>query len=137
MLSFARYWYLYMGWLCSLVPITAALWARRRPSPPHLLILVFCAVYFMTDSVALYFGPVRHLNNHWISYVATPVEAGLVLWALSLMQVRPVARTAIRNSVPVFILALLGLSLFEDFSNFSRYSEPALAMVVLIISLYT
>jgi hypothetical protein len=127
---------LYIGWFSTLVPIAATAAKREQLRGPRLWIVAWLVIMFVSDSLAYYLGT-QHLNNRWLSYVSTPLQALVVLWALTLWQSNAVARAAIRNSIPLVMIAVAVLSLFEDRMNFSRYTEPVLATVTLFVALYT
>ena len=129
-------WWLYVGSLSQFAPLATGLAPGRRQRGPRAWVLVWVGLYIATDVISWVLGR-QGINNHWVSYVSTPLEAVAILWALSLWQRQAVARTAIRNSIPLVLLALLATIAFEDRNNFSRYTEPVLSMVVLLVALYT
>ncbi len=131
-----RPWYLHAGSFSQFLPIVAALVRRERPRGPRAWILVWLGLLLIADWIALYLA-IRHANNRWVSYVFTPLQALAVLWAMMLWQRGPVARLAIRNSIPLVLLVVLGMNLFENVDSFSRFTEPLLSMVTLFVALYT
>lgn len=131
-----RPWFLYAGSLSQCVPIVAAVVHRRRPRGARGWILAWLALLLLADGIALYLGR-QHLNNRWVSYAFTPLQALAVLWAMSLWQRGTVARLAIRNSIPLVLVVVVGMSFLEDTQSFSRYTEPILSMVALIVAVYT
>ena len=113
------------------VPLVAGVAAHRRLTSARVWIMFWCAVYLIMNLAGRYLGA-RGLNNHFLSYVALPVQCLGVMWALSLWQVRPTARLTLRLAVPAFLLAFIALTLLlEDPRNFSTIAEPVYSIVAL------
>lgn len=121
----------------SALPVLVALPRARRITGARLMILAWALLIFMMDMTALYFRS-RHLYNHFLTYIFTPIQAVAVLWALSMWQVRPVARMTIRLAIPPFLVAWIVLTLLvEDVNNFSRAVEPVYSILALGAAIFT
>ena len=123
---------------CQALPIVAALTVRDRPRPVlyQRAIIWFC-VLMLTDESAVVVGTLTG-NNLWLGYLTLPLEVGLFLWMLSVLQPTEYLRTAYSLSVPVIGLVVIALLVLTDpAKTFDRYVAPGLALVTLSASLET
>lgn len=119
------------------VPALVALVRWRRLPAARTWVVVWCLLLVTMNLIGRWFG-VRGINNHFIVYAAIPFQGATILWALSLWQVKPMARLTMRTAIPPFVVAWLLLTLLvEDFSNFSAVAEPVYSLLALGASLYT
>jgi hypothetical protein len=91
----------------------------------------------LIDAAGLYLA-LRHQNNHWLSYVGSPVLTFTALMALSAWQPFPAARRALRGAAVLFVLAVLVLVAFiEQVSTFSLLRGPVESLLIVAASLGT
>ena len=115
----------------------AGLYAHARLNSGRVWLMFWCATYYISNMAARYLG-VRHINNHFLTYIFICVQGPAILWAISHFQAKPVARLTLRLVIPPFLLAWLILTvLVEDTSNFSPIAEPIYSMLALGAALYT
>lgn len=123
---------------CSALPVLAALARHRQIQGARLIIVGWCLLLFGVDMLGWYIGRGLGLNNHFLSYIATPLQGATVLWALSLWQVKPVARLTLRLAIPPFLVSWIILTLLlEDTRNFSAVAEPVYSLLALGAALFT
>jgi len=95
-----------VSWLALFVfalPVFAA--ARRQASVdrPMLLVAIWCTVLILENTIGLAWSHyVDRTNNLIVPLVMLPLEATLLLAALSEWQVQPVARTTVRLCIPLY-----------------------------------
>jgi hypothetical protein len=120
------------------LPVLAAMTRHRRITGARLVIVEWCLLLLFMDLIGGYFGRIRHMNNHFLTYIFTPLQGITIMWALSLWQVKPVARMTIRLAIPPFLAAWVLLSLFvEETDNFSPIGEPVYSLLALGAAVFT
>ncbi len=131
----------FVSWLALFVfalPVLAA--ARRQASVdrPMLLIAVWCAFLVLENTIGIAWSHyIDRTNNLIVPLVALPLEATLVLAALSEWQVQPVARTTVRLFIPLYwVLWAVSFMLIESRTTFSTFSGPVLGLLVLMAALF-
>jgi hypothetical protein len=113
------------------VPIAVGILARRRLTSARVWIMFWCAIYLIVNLAAKYLAS-RGMNNHFLTYLALPVQCLGVMWALSLWQKSATARLTLRIAVPVFLVAFIVVTrFFENIRNFSAIAEPVYSIVAL------
>ena len=76
--------------------------------------------------------------NLWLGYATVPVEVGLFLWMLSVLQATEFLRTAYVMAIPVTGVVVLAMLLLTDpAQTFYRWVAPGLALMALAASLGT
>ena len=80
----------------------------------------------------------KNRNNHWVNYLATPLAAGMVLWALSLWQVSSFAARLVRSLIPV-LLVIWGVMVLgvENTTTFSLLAQPIMGLLVMGTTIWT
>jgi hypothetical protein len=130
-------WLMNAAVLAEALPGLAALRARRSLSRARLGVLAWSGVLLASNAVD-YWTSAQYLNNHWTSYVAQPIEGALVLWVLSRWQVRSVARLTIQLLIPLYLLAMLALTIVvERLNTYSIVTNSVTSLLILALSLYT
>jgi hypothetical protein len=124
----------------------AAAWSQLLPPaavgrgfrvPAHRWIALGCLVSVTGDAVQFGLGA-RGINNHWVSYLSTPLMGAAFLWGLSWFQPGLVGRLALRLTVPALVVTWYALTLVvEDTATFSRFVYPLQALLLLAAALWT
>ncbi|MEO7963176.1 MAG: hypothetical protein ABIT38_04615, partial [Gemmatimonadaceae bacterium] len=123
--------------LAQLLPVVAVAPQWKKVEPVRRWIAVWGMVFFLSDILQLAASGL-HTNNLWIYIFTNPVEDGIVLFALSFWQARPVARIAYRVAIPLFIFTYLSIAFgVGDPANFQAVAGPFRAFVVLSATLFT
>ncbi|NNG15634.1 MAG: hypothetical protein HKM89_04065 [Gemmatimonadales bacterium] len=120
-----------------LLPIVALLFVRR-PTPPALWLTgAALGLMFVQDTFMLIVAGTG-INNLWLTHAALPLTTGLIVWSFSFWQVSKLARDAVRIAVAIYVVVWLVVSLaVEDFQQFSRFTAPLQALLVLSVAGYT
>lgn len=127
----------YLAIVSQAAPAIAALAARRPLDRARAYTLAWCGVLLAVDLVGMALAWNR-VNNHWLSYIVTPVSAALVLWTLSHWQTEEVARLTFRIAIVPTVVAWGVLTwLVEDVSTFSRAAAPMVKLVCLAAAAFT
>jgi hypothetical protein len=115
-----------------------AIFAVRRPAPPALLLTaVTMLLMFLLDVVMTWLGK-GGTHTLWIIHAALPVFTALILWSFSYLQLRIVPRDAMRIAAGLYAVAWLVITAaLENLSQFSRFTAPLQALVVLVAAAYT
>jgi hypothetical protein len=130
-------WLMNAAVLAEAIPGLAALGARRSLSGARVGVLAWCGIMLASNAVD-YWTSAQHLNNHWTSYVAQPIEGALVLWVFSRWQVRSVARLTIQLLIPLYLVAMLALTLLvERVDSYSIVTNSVTSLLILALGLYT
>jgi hypothetical protein len=128
---------LYVGFVAQAVPLATAFVRRTQMSPARFWVFVWLVLWALMN-VTGYIIARLHYNNHFVSYIFTPLQGAAILWALSLWQIRPVARTTIRIIIPIFVVAWAAATLLgERITGFSTVAEPVYSILALCTALYT
>jgi hypothetical protein len=128
---------LHLGAASQLVPLVAALLARRRPSPAAAWTLAWCATLVAVDASALAIGWSGH-RNLFLPYLTAPLSTALVLWALSLWHRAELPRLTIRFTIIPFLVACGVLTFaLENTSSFSSVVGPLASLVGLAAAAFT
>ena len=69
------HWILYVSVASEGLAPLAALVGRRRLSAARKWVVVWCAFLLLANLLALVLS-LQHKNNHWMTYVMTPIGAG-------------------------------------------------------------
>lgn len=115
-----------------------AIFAVRRPVPRALqLTAVTMLAMFLLDIAMTWFGK-RGIENLWLIHAALPFLTALILWSFSCLQTHNVPRDSMRIAAGLYILVWLIMSaLVEDLQQFSRFTAPLQALIVLVAAGYT
>lgn len=117
-------WLAYAGSIAQLFPLVAATIRRGWLSAARKWIAGWCAFLLASDLLVLLLA-LQGRNNHWVTYVATPIEVGLVLWAVSRWQVSRFTAQAIRLMIPILWMAWVAMvALVESTQTFSLLAQP-------------
>ncbi|MDH5284355.1 MAG: hypothetical protein OEW80_10800 [Gemmatimonadota bacterium] len=130
-------WILHGGVLSQLLPPLAAIRARERLGPARRGAVAWSALLLTSNLGSLILARLGY-NNHWLGYLIDPLLASVGLWTFSLWQTHSLPRIALRLLIPLYLLAILILTLtVEDLSRFSNITGPFTALLLLGASLYT
>jgi len=133
-----------LAWLMALLaiaseafPLLAVIALRRRVRGARLWVVAWCTFLLAWDLTSLCVSWHGH-SNLWLTYVLEPVGIALVLWSLSLWQLRELPRLTMRFALVPFVVAWVVLTVaFEDTSGFSRAADPMAALLGLGAAAYT
>lgn len=123
-------------WLVSAsfaLPVLGGLWRWRACDRPMKFVMAWYAVLVLEGALAVAWARfVDRSNNLVVAQVFMPVEATLVLSALAEWQVRPLLRTTIRATIPLFWIVWTCAFFFaEGIGHYSTVSGPLLGLLVL------
>jgi hypothetical protein len=123
--------------VAQLGPLVAwAVW-RPRLRGARAWVLAWCALLVAVDALSLLSWG-RNVHDLWITYLATPVEVTLLLWAFSLWQKREFPRLTMRLVIVPFVLISVVLLLtFENTSAVSAALKPMGSLVALGAAAFT
>jgi len=80
----------------------------------------------------------RGANNHWVSYLFTPLFTAAILLALAGWQRTRREVTFLRVTTALFLVAAAGIAVFlEDRRDFSQIASPLGSLLVLATALWT
>jgi hypothetical protein len=123
--------------LSQLLPPLAAVRARGRLGPARKGAVAWSVLLLVSNLASLLLA-LLGFNNHWLGYLFDPLLASVGLWTFSLWQTHSLPRIALRLLIPLYLLAILILTLtVEDLSRFSNITGPFTALLLLGASLYT
>ncbi|MGQ0703987.1 MAG: hypothetical protein ACT4PM_12715 [Gemmatimonadales bacterium] len=130
-------WMVYAESVSQAFPLFVGLTRLSRLTPPRRWILAWCALPLASSALTLLLA-LQNRNNHWVGYVATPIEYAMVLWVLSYWQRTAVAFLAFRLLIPFFGLTWVGIVLaLENPRTFSLLAEPFGGLLLLAGAVYT
>lgn len=130
-------WVMSVAVLCQALPGLAALRARRSLDGARIGVLAWSGVLLLSNVVDKWLA-IQHRNNHFVSYLAEPIFCTIVLWVLSRWQVTPTARRVILRLIPLYLVAMLVLTLTVELTDtFSLVTESVTSLLILALSLYT
>lgn len=119
-----------------LVPLFAVL-ARGVSGRPLRWIVLACVVSLAADGLSLYYV-LQGRNNHWVSYLFTPLFTAALLLALGGWQRTHREVVFFRLTTGLFLLAAAGIAVFiEDRRDFSQIASPLGSLLVLSTALWT
>lgn len=123
-----------MAELCAFSAIVVV----RRPVPRALLLTaVTMLAMFLLDATMIALGK-SGIETLWIIHAELPFMTALILWSLSYLQLRLVPRDAMRIAAGLYLVVWLVMTgLVEDLSQFSRFTAPLQALVILMAAAYT
>ena len=120
-----------------MLPPLAAVRARERLGPARKGAVAWSVLLLVSNLASLLLA-LLGFNNHWLGYLIDPLLASVGLWTFSLWQTHSLPRIALRLLIPLYLLAILILTLtVEDLSRFSNITGPFTALLLLGASLYT
>jgi hypothetical protein len=130
-------WILHVAVATETLPILAGALKPARLRGARGFVTAWCGVILAHNAAAFILGR-QGINTHFLTFIATPIEGALILWGLSLWQVRPIARLTMRIMILPFIVAwgILSLAL-ENVRSFSAVAEPVYCLLALGAALYT
>ncbi len=127
----------YFGFAAQLAPLGTAYLRRAWMTPARFWVFIWVVLWAVMNMIG-YVVANLHYNNHFLSYIFTPFQGAAILWALSLFQIRPIARTTIRIIIPIFVvLWAVALLTVENIRNFSTIAEPVYSILALGTAVYT
>jgi hypothetical protein len=122
---------------CSLAVPVLVTWLRGEWRGPRGWVAAWAGLLFAESGLQFVLSKFG-IHNLWVGYVFTPLSAALVLWALSLWQLRRLARRTVRLAIPAALVAFAVLTFaFDNTSTFSRAAQPMMYLVCLGASAYT
>jgi hypothetical protein len=122
---------------CEAAPLVAVVVARR-PVRGARAWVVGWSVLLLVENLILYQLAARRIHNLWVPYIFTPATTAALLWALSLWQIRDIARLTMRLSIVPFLVTWAVVALaFDSTSSFSRAAQPLAYVVGLFAAAYT
>lgn len=105
--------------------------------PARQLVIVWCVIVGSSEIIAMLLGA-RGVHNLWLAYIAEPVKAAALLWALALWQPDRSASLALKVAVPLVIAVSILLTLtLDDTRSFSLVVSPFHAIVTLLAAVWT
>lgn len=120
-----------------LLPPLAVFPSWRRTSEARKWIAVWGVLYFASDLMQLGFSRWQY-DNLFLFVFINPVEDGVILWALSYWQLRPLTRIAFRVAIPIFVLIYIVIVIAAgEEKSFQTFAGTYRALVVLAASLFT
>lgn len=123
--------------LVQLLPPLAVFPSWRRTSEARRWIAIWGVLFFASDLLQLGFSRWQY-NNLFLFIFINPVEDGVILWALSYWQLRPVTRIAFRVAIPIVILIYVVIAVAAgENDSFQTFAGPFRALVVMAASLFT
>jgi hypothetical protein len=120
-----------------LVPVAVALARPRWLRGPRLGVAIWLVLLALMDVSGLAWTFWLKLgNNHAITYIFAPVQGAVLLWAISLWQVRPVLRTTVRLLIPLLLAWwAANIALIENLDSFSVVGSPVYHLIALSAAL--
>jgi hypothetical protein len=122
--------------LSQLAPVAAGLLARDRLTTARAWVLAWCTMQAGGDFAAILLDATGHDPN-WLSYLITPLQGAVVLWALSLWQSRPLARLTLRLAIPLFVVAEAVLAGGIGIRGAGSLASPLYLVLALGAAIYT
>ena len=130
-------WLNYLGVASAAIPPLATLALRRRPRGAAAWVLAWTVLLAVEGIVGIGLAS-RGINNHWLRYVAMPADGALILWAVSLWQMRAPPARALRVAIPVFLaLWTVLVTAVETTRPFSTVAEPLVSLICLGAAAFT
>jgi len=127
----------YLAIASEAAPLAAALIARRPQRGVRALILAWCALLLVVDSVTVWLA-LHGIHNLWLFSFLAPFSVAVVLWTLSHWQTGDLTRLTMRLAILPFLLVWTVLTLaVEDTSTFSRAASPMASIVGLGAAAFT
>lgn len=120
-----------------LLPPLAVLPNWSRSTAARRWIALWCLLFFVSDVVQFLIGRATG-NNQWFFIFVEPVEDAFLLWALSHWQVKPVARLALRASIPLVIATWVTIAIVAgEQATFKTFSGPFRALLMMAWTVFT
>lgn len=122
------------------LPVTLVLLTgRRHPlDRPKTMVVLWLLLLILENALGILwvaFAP--DPNNLFLGLVFLPLEGGLILSAIALWQVIPVARSTVRFMIPLYaVVWLLAMLFVEDPRGYSIMASPVLGLIVLACALF-
>jgi hypothetical protein len=116
--------------------VIAGLRRGRRLSPARRWIVAWALIGLLIDGVMLAYA-LRRQNNHWMSYLAAPIEVSTLLYALSHWHLDR-GRRILRILAAAFVATVIVLVAFvESLTTFSLVRGPIESILIVSASLVT
>ena len=130
-------WVAYAGIVAQALPLISA--AARKPplTRPLRWVVIWSAVLLGFDFIVAGFA-LANRNNHFLSYLLTPVGTALALWALAFWQVSERSTLILRLLIPVLAGVWIVLVLaIESIRTFSLLAQPLAGLLLLGAAIWT
>src|SRR5688572_21563241 len=119
----------------ALLVLAGARHGRRLP-PARLFLIAYALCALTIDAVMLSYA-LRQQNNHWLSYLAAPIEVSTLLFALSCWHLDR-GRRILRILALAFVATVVFLVVFvESLTTFSLLRGPIESILIVTASLAT
>jgi len=126
----------YVSSASKVLVLLAGLRQGRKLSEARRWIVAWALIGLMIDGVMLVYA-LRQQNNHWMSYLAAPIEVGTLLFALSYWH-RDRGRRILRVLAAAFVVTVIVLVAFvESLTTFSLLRGPIESILIVAASLAT
>jgi len=126
----------YVSAASKVLVLTAGLRYGRRLPPARRWIFAWALIGLLIDGAMLVYA-LRKQNNHWMSYVAAPVEVSTLLFALSCWHLDR-GRQILRTLAVAFVATVVVLVVFvESLTTFSLVRGPIESILIVAASLAT
>ena len=127
----------YVAIWAQLLPIAALLLLPRPIAREFVLTGLVLSISLAVDGAMMWLGS-RGINTLWLIHAGLPVMTALILWSLSYFQLRLVPRDALRIAAGLYaVVWLVMTAAVEDVTQFSRFTAPLQALVVIAAAAYT
>lgn len=112
-------------------------WRQRARSAPLRVIAAYCALGFV-QSMYLNALALEGRHNLEAMHLFIPVQAGMMLWALALWQIRERERLTVAMIIPIYIIVWVALTMtVESFGTFPRYVKIVEGLLVISVAAFT
>ena len=123
---------LHIAWASMALPVLAGLRGGVRSSAPRMAVWIWALLLVLVNALALLLA-LRGRNNHWLTYLATPLEGVAVIAALIGWQTRELGSLVLRALLPLYLLGWTAIVLtVENTATFSLVAGPFSSIVLLI-----
>jgi len=127
----------YLSWASQGFPALAGVRDRGRIPPARRWIIAWGLIGLSLDAVSLWLA-LRQQNNHWVSYLAAPLEVSTLLLALSCWQPSVAGRRVLCSAAIAFVAAdVLLVGSVENVKTFSLLRGPIESILIVVASLAT
>ncbi|MEO8030874.1 MAG: hypothetical protein ABJC74_09205 [Gemmatimonadota bacterium] len=130
-------WAVYVAIASQLLPPAVAL-LRPTADRTRSKVVLWCLVLFLFDMLESASTRLGYSSNLWLEYIFEPTQALLTFWILYDWQAGELSRLAIRFLAPIFLVAMVSLTLLvKELRTFSLMTTSLTALVLLCLALYT